>query len=93
MLIVLAKVIYDQSFAVVEQEHPTEHVALALITHKLRVAAWITDRNSKVVISYAEIISDAGLRPSEDEDTGLSIMAHFVFRECHSAFRPIEHDP
>lgn len=89
MLVVPTNIIHDQPLAMMEQENPTEHVCLALVAYEFWMTARITDCNPKMVIFEAAIVRHSWLRAGEYKDTGLTVPANLILRECGPALRPI----
>ena len=78
MLVVAAGIVEEQRFSVVEQQHPTEHVAVTDVTHTFRMAAGISHGQAKVVIAVTHVVRHTRLCARKHKDAGLPIVTNLV---------------
>lgn len=89
VLIVPTDIIDDQTFGVLEQEDPAQHVVFTQIPHEFRTTARIPDRDAEMVILNTAVIGHPRLSTGKHENTRFPIATDFVVGECDPTFWPV----
>lgn len=92
MLIIAADVVDQQSLSMMKEQHTAEHIGLTVVADDFRMAAWIANRNSEVVILDATIVRHSRTRAREHENARFTVATDFIVAKCRLTLRAIQYD-